>query len=89
MLLVKNFVIKTAYKLILISVIPILKCCTRGHIHEAPQVKTEVKGNLWHSITTKPENITNLKDYGRLQIQFCVSLRGLQWLVLYQKTFHV
>jgi len=33
---------------------------TRGHIHKAPQGKTQVKGNLWHLITAKQDNITNL-----------------------------
>ena len=28
-------------------------------------------------LTTKPENVTNFKDCGRLQIQFCASLRKL------------
>ena len=39
--------------------------------------KTEVKGKLWHWTTTKPENITVFKDYDRMQIQFCISLRKL------------
>jgi len=43
----------------------------------APQGKTEVKGKLWHWITTKPENITHFKDYSRLQIKFCLSLSKL------------
>jgi len=45
-----------------------------GHIHKAPKGKTEAKGKLWHWITTKPENITQLYYYDRLQIQFCISL---------------
>jgi len=47
---------------------------TWGHIHKAPKGKTEVKGKLWHWITTKPENITKFSGYGRLQIQFCINV---------------
>ena len=40
---------------------------TRGHIHKVPKGKTEVKGELWHWITTKWETITN---FNYVQIQF-------------------
>jgi len=37
--------------------------------------------NLWESFVTsvqqKPENITNCRDYGRMQIQFCIRLGKL------------
>jgi len=38
----------------------------------------KLNGKLWHWITKKTEYITKLKDYGRLQIQFCTSLLGNQ-----------
>ena len=44
-----------------------------GYIDKAPNGKT-VKGKLRHRITTKPENITPADYYGRVQIQFCISL---------------
>jgi len=49
---------------------------SRGHLHNVPNGKPEVKEKLWHEITTKTENITYFKDYGRLQIQFCTSLHN-------------
>jgi len=36
--------------------------------HKEPEGKTEIKGKLWQLITTKPENITHLKDYVRVLI---------------------
>ena len=47
---------------------------TWGDIHKASKGKPEVKGKLWRWITTKPLNITIFNDYGRMQIQFCISL---------------
>ena len=49
----------------------------RGHFHKPPQGKTEVNGKLWHRFTTKVDNITNFKDYGKLHIQFCLRLSQL------------
>jgi len=43
------------------------------HQRETP----EVKRKLWYWITTKPDNITNLRDKGRLQVQFCISRHQL------------
>lgn len=48
-----------------------------GHIQKAPKGKTEIMGKFSHEITTKPDNITYFKMYGRLHIQFCISLRNL------------
>ena len=47
---------------------------SRGHIHKAPQEKNDVMAKLWHCISTKPENITNFKYYGKLHIHFSISL---------------
>jgi len=50
---------------------------TSGHIHKSPG-KTGRKGTFWHWITTKPENVTIFNYYGRLKIQFCISLHKLE-----------
>jgi len=44
-----------------------------GHINKAPNGKS-IKRKLWHWITTKPENITPANYYGRVQVQFCISI---------------
>jgi len=44
------------------------------HIHKASNEKIEVKGEPCHWIITKPRNITNFKDNGRLQMKFCINL---------------
>jgi len=48
-----------------------------GNIQKAPTGKPKVKGNLWHWLPTKTDNITHFNDYGRFQIQFCISLHKL------------
>jgi len=47
----------------------------RGRIHKAPQEKTEVKGNMALNYNKTREHYKSyIKDYGQLQIQFCISV---------------
>ena len=45
-----------------------------GKLALCNRINTEIKGKLWHYITTTQRTF-HMELYGRFQIQFCISLR--------------